>query len=268
MSSFIGAKSEGRICIFGAPFDCTTSFRPGARSGPGALREASYGLESFSPILQADLEDLDFMDMGDLELPFGDPRPALKMIEENTAALLQDGRLPVLLGGEHLVSLGAIRAVAAKHAGLKIVHLDAHADLREEYLGQQLSHATVIRRASELVGLDSIRQIGIRSCDRSEFKDASRLRAEPQDVIDWAGDSPVYLTLDLDILDPSVFPGTGTPEPGGYSFQQLNATLMQLIDSLNIVGMDLVELAPMLDASGVSAVTAAKILRECLLALK
>ncbi len=266
--SFIGAKPAGHLCIFGAPFDATTSFRPGARFGPEAIRSASYGIETFSPLLNLDLENTDFMDDGDLELPFGNPEPALDLIMSRTAAILSEGRLPILLGGEHLVSLGAIRAAAAHFEDLKIIHLDAHADLRDEYLGQKLSHATVMRRAGEICDLDNIRQIGIRSCDRNEFDLAGKIKAQPQEILTWAGNSPCYLTLDLDVLDPAFLPGTGTPEPGGMSFNELLEALMLLIAKLNIVALDMVELAPMLDHSGVSAVVAAKLLRECLLALE
>lgn len=267
MTRFIGSKPEGRLCLIGAPFDSTTSYRPGARFGPNALREASYGLETFSPALQADLEDLPFMDKGDLELPFGDPAVALSAIETAVDAIFKQDRTPVLLGGEHLVTLGAVRAAALHHQNLRIVHLDAHADLRDDYLGMPLSHATVIRRASEIVGIDRIRQLGIRSCDRQEFDLVRQLDAPPNVVIDWAGDDPVYLTIDLDILDPGCFPGTGTPEPGGWSFRQLTNTLTRLIRNLSIVAMDFVELAPMLDPSGASSITAAKVLRESLLAM-
>lgn len=267
MSSYMSSTSDGRVCIFGAPFDSTTSFRPGSRFGPGAIREASYGLETFSPALNADLEDCSFMDMGDLELPFGDPNPALHLIEEKTREILSSKKIPFLLGGEHLVSLGSIRAAAQAYPDLQIVHLDAHADLRDDYLGMKLSHATVMRRACDLLGQDSISQIGIRSCTKDEFILAGTLKTLPDEITAKIGGKPCYLTCDLDILDPSVLPGTGTPEPGGFSFNELIAVLVQLITRLRIIGLDVVELAPNLDPTGVSAVTAAKVVRECLIAL-
>jgi len=267
VSVYLSSQSEGAVCLLGAPFDSTASFRPGARFGPAAIREASYGLETFSPALNGDLGDSPFMDLGDLELSFGDPNPALLMIEQAVGEILSAGRVPFLLGGEHLVSLGAIRALHRVHPGLALVHIDAHADLREDYLGQKLSHATVMRRASEFLAPESIRQIGVRSCTREEYGLAGALRSIPENVALRVGEKPCYLTCDLDVLDPSVLPGTGTPEPGGMTFQELASTLVTLITRLNVVGIDVVELAPNLDPTGVSAVVAAKVVRECLIAL-
>ncbi len=171
------------------------------------------------------------------------------------------------MGGEHLVSLGAIRAVAKVHPELMVIHLDAHADLREDYLGQRLSHATVMRRVLDLLGSDNVRQIGIRSCTRQEHEIVTKLISLPEQIASRAGTRPCYLTCDLDILDPSVVPGTGTPEPGGLMFHELITILISLISRLHIVGLDVVELAPQLDTTGISAVTAAKVVRECLIAL-
>lgn len=263
----MASRNDGAICLFGAPFDSTTSFRPGSRFGPGAIREASYGLETFSPDLNADLADCAFMDRGDLELPFGDPSPALDIIEQTTHTLLAQGKTPFLLGGEHLVSLGAIRAVAQRHPDLKVIHLDAHADLRDDYLGMHLSHATVIRRVLDLLGPHSVRQIGVRSCTREEHALVQDMASQPEQIALRIGEHPCYLTCDLDILDPSVLPGTGTPEPGGLMFKDLAAMLVSLITRLHIVGLDVVELAPQLDPTGISAVVAAKLVRECLITL-
>jgi len=215
----------------------------------------------------ADLEDCSFMDKGDLELPFGDPNPALTLIEETTQNILSEKRIPFLLGGEHLVSLGAIRAAARIYPELKVIHLDAHADLREEYLGQRLSHATVMRRVLDLLGPESVRQIGIRSCTRQEHVLVCEMISLPEHIALRTGTKPCYLTCDLDILDPSIFPGTGTPEPGGLTFHELINTLISIITRIHIVGLDVVELAPQLDPTGVSAIVAAKVVRECLIAL-
>lgn len=263
----MSSKTEGRICLFGAPFDCTASFRPGARFGPAALREASYGLETFSPDQNADLDDCSFMDMGDFELPFGDPNPALDIIEKAAQKVLSEGKIPFMLGGEHLMSLGPIRAAAKMHNGLTVVHIDAHADLRDDYLGAKLSHATVMRRVGDLLGRDSIHQIGVRSCTREESILVNELKTLPERIALKTGERPCYLTCDLDILDPSVLPGTGTPEPGGLMFNELVHILVLAISRLSIVGLDVVELAPQLDPTGVSAVVAAKVVRECLIAL-
>ena len=267
MSTYMASQTEGRICLFGAPFDSTTSYRPGSRFAPGAIREASYGLETFSPALNGDLEDCAFMDLGDLELPFGDPTPALAMIEATAAEILAAGRIPFLLGGEHLVSLGVIRALKTLYPDLLIIHLDAHADLRDDYLGQRLSHTTVMRRALDLLGEGSLMQIGIRSCTRQEFGLVQELRVLPQEIAARAAGRPCYVSCDLDIMDPAFFPGTGTPEPGGCSYAELVSILTGIMATQRVVGLDVVELAPQLDASGVSAVVAAKVVRECLISL-
>jgi agmatinase len=268
MNNYMAAQIDGRICLFGAPFDSTSSFRPGSRFGPGAIREASYGLETFSPALNADLEDCSFMDMGDVELPFGDPAPALDIIEKTTQGILSAGRIPFLLGGEHLMSLGAIRATAKVHPDLKVIHLDAHADLRDDYLGMKLSHATVMRRVYEFLGHESLRQIGVRSCTRDEHALVLDVQSTSAEQIALrAGNRPCYLTCDLDILDPSVLPGTGTPEPGGLTYQELITMLVSIISRLNIVGLDIVELAPQLDPTDISSIVAAKVVRECLIVL-
>jgi len=284
-SGFIAGTDNyttAKTVLLGAPFDSTTSGRPGARFGPGAIRAESQGLETYSPILDRDLEDIAFFDSGDLELPFGDSAAALDIIEAQTRAVLDDGKLPFLLGGEHLVTLGAVRAVAEKHPDLHIIHFDAHTDLREDYLGVKLSHACVIRRCWDILGDGRISQFGIRSGTREEFRWAkaghTNLHAIGHDCyvegLDRLTDelaasrAPVYLTVDIDVLDPSILPGTGTPEAGGIpSFHELLAMLLRVFRT-NLVGCDLVELAPNLDPSGVSSATAAKLVREMLLAAK
>ncbi len=259
------------IRIIGAPFDGTVSFRPGARFGPAAIREASDGLETWSPVLDADLEDVAYADAGDLELPMGDVAAALAIIRESVGEALDADAIPFVLGGEHLVTLPAIEAVAKRHPDLVVVQLDAHADQRQDYLGVRLSHACVMRRVAEIVGDERIRQIGIRSGTREEYRrmrDAGTLttfRDEDLTVLgDWIGDRPLYLTVDLDVFDPAVLPGTGTPEPGGidwWTFQRF----VQACRGCRVVGLDVVELAPQLDPTGCSAVLAAKAVRELLL---
>lgn len=278
VETFIGCDAEyadASVVLFGAPFDSTTSFRPGARFGPAAMRHESFGLETYSPYQDADLLDYSVFDSGDLELCFGSAEQALRDIEERAEVILRDGKLPVLLGGEHLVTLGSFRAVFRQHPDVHVIHFDAHADLRDDYLGAKLSHACVLRRCHELVGDGRIHQFCIRSGEREEFRFAARhtdLHALTLDGLDEVVDqlkasgAPVYFTIDLDCLDPSAFPGTGTPEAGGISFTQLLAA-MRKVAECRIVGADVNELAPMLDASGVSTATACKVLRELLLAI-
>jgi len=266
-----GLTESHDIRMIGAPFDGTVSFRPGARFGPAAIREASDGIETYSPVLDRDLESVSYADAGDLELPAGNSEAALSIIREAVADALNDGAVPFLLGGEHLVSLAAIEAVYEKYPDLVVVQLDAHADQREDYLGVKLSHACVMRRVCEFLGEERIRQIGVRSGTRDEYslmRDYSTLTTFREDDLaglrSWIGDRPLYLTLDLDVFDPAAFPGTGTPEPGGidwWIFQRF----IRAIAGCDVVGMDVVELAPQLDPSGCSSVLAAKCVREMLL---
>ena len=276
--NFIGCDSdyeEAKIVLFGAPFDSTTSYRPGARFGSSAIRHESFGLETYSPYQDKDLTDYNTFDSGDLELCFGSAELALLDIEARAAKILEDKKLPLLIGGEHLVTLGAVRAAYKKYPDLHIIHFDAHADLRDEYLGAKLSHAAVMRRAHELVGDGRIHQFCIRSGDRAEFEFAKEHTDMNRfnlcglcELVEALKESqtPVYFTIDLDCLDPSVFPGTGTPEAGGISFMQLLEAMLKVCRT-TVVGADINELAPMLDNSGMSTATACKVLRELILAL-
>jgi len=271
---FIGCDAmyeQSDTVLFGAPFDSTASFRPGSRFAPRHMREDSCGLETYSPYQDRDLENTSIFDAGDLELCIGDTRTALAQIEGFVSQLLHEKKRPVMLGGEHLVSLGAIRAMSKQYHDLHIIHFDAHADLRDSYLGTELSHATVIRRVWDILGDGRIYQFGIRSGDRGEFFWAeNRVHTQKfnfnglEDTVNALRGKPIYFTLDLDVLDPSCFPGTGTPEAGGVSFSELLDAVL-LLKPLNIVGFDMVELSPPLDHSGVSTATACKLLRELLL---
>ena len=239
------------------------------------MRHESFGLETYSPYQDADLTDCAVFDSGDMELCFGSSEAALADIEARAAEILADGKLPLLLGGEHLVTLGAVSAAVKKYPNLHNIHFDAHADLRDDYLGAKLSHACVIRRCHELVGDGRIHQFCIRSGEREEFafaKEHTQMQKFTFDGLEEtvaqlkADGTPVYFTIDLDCLDPAVFAGTGTPEAGGVSFVQLLAAL-RCVCTANVIGADVNELAPMLDASGVSTAAACKVLRELLLAL-
>lgn len=265
---------EADIVLFGAPFDSTTSYRPGTRFGSSAIRRESYGIECYSPYQDKDLEDTKVMDCGDLELCFGNTKKALAQIEEQAKEILDNSAIPFMLGGEHLVTLGAFRAVLEKYPDIHIIHFDAHADLREEYLGEQLSHASVIRRCWDFVGDGRIYQFGIRSGDREEFywaKEHVTMRKFDfeglEEVLEKLEGTPIYFTLDLDVLDPSVFPGTGTPEPGGVTFDALRKAAEKVCSRANVVACDVNELSPHYDPSGISTAAACKIVREMLLAL-
>lgn len=277
--NFIAADKsfeDANVVIFGAPYDSTTSFRPGTRFGPAAIRSESFGIETYSPYQDRDMEDdVAVHDAGDLELPFGAPDRTLEMIEAKAAEILDAGKIPFLLGGEHLVTLGSVRAVAKRYPDLRIIHFDAHADLREDYLGVRLSHACVMRRCHDILGDGRIWQFGIRSGTRDEFAfmKAGHVTTEPFSVktlssLNFPAGTPVYLTVDLDVIDPSEFPGTGTQEAGGLSFTELLSSLTEILSRFNVVALDNVELSPHLDPSGRSTALACKILREQLLALK
>ncbi len=250
--------------IIGFPYDGTVSFRPGTRFGANAIRQIWDGIEYYSPYLDLDLADEKVYDIGDAEFPFGNRELILNTIESEIKKLLIEDKKIISLGGEHLITYPIIKAFANKYPGLTILHLDAHADLRDHYLGEKLSHATVMRRCSEIVGLENIISCGIRSGTKEEFNLKKPLLKK--DFIEKIKTirNPIYVSLDLDVLDPSIFPGTGTPEPGGFTFNELMEILYSL-KGKNIVGTDLVELSPPYDSQGNSAIVAAKILREMLL---
>lgn len=276
--TFIGCDCEyedAKIVLFGAPFDSTTSYRPGTRFACSSIRNESYGLETYSPYQDKDMEDYNYyFDSGDLELSMGSSELALRDIEDRTRTILEDNKLPFMIGGEHLVTLGAFRAVFEKYPDVHIIHFDAHTDLREEYLGVQLSHACVIRRCYDLVGDGRIHQFGIRSGMRDEFifaKEHTDLHKHNfeglEECVTALKGKNVYFTIDLDVLDPSNFPGTGTPEYGGVSYLELLKAINTVIGNCNIVGMDVNELSPQLDLSGASTAAACKVVREALLEL-
>ncbi len=274
IQTFIGCDGEyesSKVVLFGAGYDGTTSYRPGTRFAGQAIRNESYGIETYSVYQDKDLTDYNFFDAGELELPFGGPTRPLQEITAFTEVVLGDHKIPFMVGGEHLVTLGAVTAVASKYPELDIIHFDAHADLREDYLGEALSHACVMRRCHELVGDHRIYQFGIRSGDREEFRWGKEHVSTQlfdfgglKETVERLKNKPVYFTLDLDVLDPSTFPGTGTPEAGGVSFHQLLEAL-KLVANCNIVGLDVTELSPVYDQSGVSTAVACKIIRELLL---
>lgn len=271
VSTFIGFDNEydeSNIVVFGSPFDGTTSFRPGTRFASSVMRGESYGLETYSPYLDMDLEDKAIFDAGDLELPFGNTEKVLRKINKFSKKILKDKKIPLMIGGEHLVSLPQVEAVYEKYKDIYVIHFDAHTDLRDEYMGETLSHASVMRRIWDFVGDNRIYQFGIRSGERWEFNWAKEHTYLTKfnfkglkEAVEKIKDKKVYITIDLDVLDPSVFPGTGTPEPGGVFFNDLMDAI-KTMKGLNIVGADIVELSPHYDQSGASNAVACKVLRE------
>lgn len=264
---------EATTVIYGAPFDGTVSNRPGTRFAADAIRSESYGLETYSPYLNKDLENVRIMDSGDVDITIGNKVKVLEELEDTARTILNADKLPFMIGGEHLVTLGPMRAVLEKYPDAMLVQLDAHTDLRDDYMGEPLSHATVVRRIHDLIGDNRIYQYGIRSGTKEEFDWSDTHTVLEKFSIDTLkdlpgiiGNTPVYVTIDLDCLDPSIFPGTGTPEPGGLTYRELEPAF-KVFEQLNVVAADIVELSPPYDHSGVSNAVAAKVARELMLAI-
>ncbi len=274
---FYGADSsydEAEIVIVGLPMDFTTSWRSGTRAGPSRIRDVSYSLEDYSPVLDMGMSTVKAVDVGDVSFPIGNVEGSLKAIHDVISEIVRDDKIPFAIGGEHLVTLPCVTAVAQAYKDLVIVHLDAHADYRHKYSGQELSHATVLRRVSEIIGVDNLYQIGIRSGTEEEFnardcipgpnRMIGRVPEAALKAFSLIGDLPCYITLDIDVVDPAFAPGTGTPEPGGCSSLEI-LEAMRILGKCNIVGFDLVEVAPPWDSSDITSLLAAKIIREMLL---
>ncbi len=264
---------KANFIIAGVPYDGTSSFRPGSRFAPNAIREASYGIESYSPYLNKDLRDIKICDMQDIPLSFGDKEFNLHIIESFSYKFLKGRKKLLSIGGEHLITYPIIKSVYKKYKDLTVLHIDAHSDLIDSYRGEKLSHASVMRRVAEIIGFENLYQLGIRSLNKSDkflpFRDKNMCLfdfSKAEEYLEIIGDRPLYVSLDLDVLDPSIFCGTGTPEPGGVTYKEL-VNLLQLLQHSNIVGADVVELSPHYDNSGVSSVTAASAVRELLLAM-
>lgn len=273
---FIGATDDfasAQAVIYGMPMDWTVSFRAGTRLGPARIREVSIGLEEYSPYLDRDLSDLRYFDAGDIPLPFGNAQKSVEQIYEFVKGVYAADKFPLGLGGEHLVSWGSIRAARDKYPDLRVIHIDAHTDLREHYEGEPYSHATVIRKVCDDIGPDRVYQFGIRSGTREEFQWAREnthffpfdVAAPLEKVLPELQGYPVYVTWDIDVMDPAHAPGTGTAEHGGIDPREAFRAI-ELMGRLNVVGFDLVEVAPQIDPSELSQILAAKLVREALLA--
>ena len=269
--NFIGAVEcwrDAKVVMMGMPYDGTVTNRPGTRFAPQQIRLESIGIETYSPIFDKDLEDCKFYDAGDLELPFGNAQKALDTIKENTLEIYDSGRKILGIGGEHLVTLAEIQAINEYIENLAVIQLDAHTDLREEYLGENLTHSGVMKQIAKIIGFENIAQIGIRSGEKEEFnlmKTHSTLKFNHKDL-DKFKDKNIFITIDLDVLDPGIMSGVGTPEAGGLSYTEL-INWLKYLKSFNIIGIDVVELAPDIDITKNSTATACKLIRECLMLL-
>lgn len=268
---WIGSEPDyekAKVVLIGLPFDGTCSYRPGSRFAPERLRLGSWGMEEYSPEFDKDLNDVNFFDAGELEFPLGNTQKTLDVIEENTRQVYEDGKKFFGIGGEHLVTLPAVKACAKKYPDLAIVHFDAHTDLRDEYMGEKNSHASVMRRIGEIVGFENIKQIGIRSgtCEEFDLMKKNSTLINSFEGLEPLKNKKIFLTIDVDVLDPSVLPGTGTPEAGGFTYCELLSWIKEL-RNYDIVGADVVELAPDYDRSEVSTAVCAKIIRDVLMIL-
>ncbi len=272
MPNFLAFESSiqnAQIVFLGIPFDGTSVFRPGSRFGPEAVRSVSEVLETYSPYLEKDLSECRICDIGDIPLVFGNTEKVLNIIEEQADELINTGKKILACGGEHLITYSLVKACLKKHPDLKLIHFDAHTDLRTHYLGEKYSHSTVIRLLTEYIDPQDVYQFGIRSGEKEEMDWGMHntrfypftLAGFAEKISDIDIDTPIYLTIDLDVLDPACFPGTGTPEPGGVTFNELLQALLSLRNR-NIIGADVVELAPDCDQSKISSITAAKVIRE------
>jgi agmatinase len=266
---------ESKVVLYGMPMDWTVSFRPGSRFGPARIREVSIGLEEYSVYLDRELEEVKYFDAGDIPLPFGNAQRSIDMIEEFVDQVLDAGKFPLGIGGEHLVSWPVMKAVYKKYPDLAIIHFDAHTDLREQYEGEPLSHSTPIRKIAELIGPKNVYSFGIRSGMKEEFEWAKQngmhiskfeVLQPLKEILPKLAGRPVYVTIDIDVLDPAHAPGTGTVDCGGITSKELLASIHEIAGSdVLVVGGDLVEVAPIYDPSEQTANTASKLIREMLL---
>jgi len=266
---------RGEAAIVGVPFDGTASYRPGARFGPSAIRAASHSLETYSSFINKDLSGRDVIDSGDLELSPGDVDEMLLRVEEKTDDIILSDMRPIFLGGEHTATLGVVRALVKVYPDLMVIQLDAHADFKDEYLGSKINHATVMRRVADLISSDRIIKLGIRAGTKDELSEAGIEVPIPLEFIRQDGnqiigslpeDTPVYVSLDLDVFDPSLIPGVGNPEPHGLTWREF-IQITRALAFLNFVGFDVMELTPKYDTTGVSAVVAASVVRDLTLSL-
>ncbi|MGB9659820.1 MAG: agmatinase [Nitrososphaerales archaeon] len=258
------------VKIFGVPFDSTVTFRPGARFGPNAIRQAYMNIEVYSLFLNVDLESLSLLDLGNLKLT-NDVDDMVYSVEKVVKELVQEGVTFGILGGEHTLTFGTYLSMPKDTA---LIIFDAHLDLRDEFAGLKLSHATFLRRLTDKIGTESIIHIGSRAASKDEWKIADKIRLSlislqtiqtvpnaEMLLLDFLKDfKNVYVSIDLDVLDPSFAPGVGNPEPDGLSLHKLLEFLYSL-KGKRIVGFDIVELTPLYD-NGITAVVAAKLMNE------
>lgn len=266
--NFIGSKDDylsSEIVMLGMPYDCTCSNRTGTRFAPQQIRVESVGIETYSPYFDFDISDINFYDAGDLEFPFGNAKKMLDIVYDNVNSIYEDNKKLLGVGGEHLVTLGSIKALSKYYNNLAVIQFDAHTDLREQYLGEELTHSGVMYQVAKIIGYENIAQIGIRSGEKDEFEIMKKYDTCKNNYseLDKFKNKNIFITIDLDVLDPSLMSGVGTPEAGGFNYNEL-IDWLKYLKNFNIIGLDIVELAPDIDITKVSTATACKLIRECL----
>jgi agmatinase len=268
------AAADARIVVYGIPFEGRVNLRKGAAGGPRDLRLASDSIETYSPVLRRDLEDLALADIGDCELPDGaTPREQLDAARTAIAAWWQPGQIPFMLGGDHTATVPVIEVLAPAFPDLQVLQLDAHPDTREEFLGERYNYASAMARVMDVIG-ERVYQVGIRTGSREELeRRGPRLYlAQETPPVQAVGAllselrrHPLYVTIDVDVLDPSEAPGTGSPEPCGITVTEL-IEIVRLLAGCRVVGADLVEVAHAWDPSGRTGIAASWVIREAMLA--
>jgi agmatinase len=263
-----------RIVLYGIPFEGRVNLRKGADGGPRDLRLASDSIETYSPFLDRDMEDLPIADIGDCELPDGAaPREQLDAARDEIRGWWRPGLIPFMLGGDHTATVPVIEALAPAFPDLRILQLDAHPDLREEFLGERYNYASAMARVMDTVPPERVYQVGIRTGAREEYarrrpRFFPAFAVHPVDavrtVLPELRGHPLYVTIDVDVLDPAEAPGTGSPEPGGLRVPEL-IDLVRLLGDCRVIGGDLVEVAHAWDPSGRTGIAASWVIREALL---
>src|SRR5712692_7435479 len=276
--SFIGcnlAFADARVVVYGIPFEGRVNLRKGADAGPLDLRLASDSIETYSPILDRDLEDLALADIGDCVLPDGAaPREQLDAARDEIAGWWHPGLLPFMLGGDHTATVPVIEVLAPHFPDLVVLQLDAHPDLREQFLGERYNYASAMARVMDTVPPERVYQVGMRTGAREEYRrkaphvfpaHAVHPVEAVRSLVPELARHPLYVTIDIDVLDPSEAPGTGAPEPCGITASEL-VEIVRLLEPCTVVGTDLMEVAHAFDPSGRTGITAAWSLREAMLA--
>jgi agmatinase len=273
---FIACEAPGApadVAVFGIPFEGRVNLRKGADGGPHDLRMASDSIETYSPFVRRDLEDMALVDLGDCELGAGAPREQLEAARTDVAGWWRPGLRPFMLGGDHTATLPVIEVLAPAVPDLRILQLDAHPDTREEFLGERYNYASAMARVMDVVGPERVHQVGIRTGSREELE-----RPRPNLHPAWSIHPveavrrllpellrhPLYVTIDVDVLDPAEAPGTGSPEPGGLRVPEL-LEIVRLLEPCRIVGADLVEVAHAWDPTARTGIAASWVIREALL---